>query len=93
MDCIICLSKTKEKSKSKCECKYNIHKKCYKNLHLITFNIMLKEFMCLSSLARVKERFALAVVAIVSGGFDGCRITGDVIWSTTSLLSTAFAGD
>ena len=30
MDCIICLSKTKEKSKSNCECKYNIHKKCYK---------------------------------------------------------------
>ena len=29
MDCIICLSRTKEKSKSKCECKYNIHKRCY----------------------------------------------------------------
>ena len=31
MDCIICLSETKEKSVSKCKCKYNIHKKCYIN--------------------------------------------------------------
>lgn len=29
MDCIICLTETKEKSLSKCKCKYNIHKKCY----------------------------------------------------------------
>lgn len=30
LDCIICLTQTRQKSLSKCKCKYNIHKDCYK---------------------------------------------------------------
>ena len=30
LDCIICLTKTRQKSLSKCKCQYNIHRNCYK---------------------------------------------------------------